>query len=184
MTWESKGIRNLLDITHFKKEGKSFSESQDYEQGQIISETKLYLFKGDIELKIKPYTLEHFIHKIDNPQGLTNELSCGIKNDISVSYIGCSWIPTPTKEEYFSQYFFMDDKPAGYNSRFIKSPGWPLNHPAFIYDENLKLPFDELKKLRPHASESIWRCVALLSVPGPDYTGKSDEGSLFKLKKR
>ena len=119
MTWESKDIGNFLEITHFGKDGKSFLDSQDYERGLFISETKLYLFKEDIELKIKPYTLEHFVHNIDNSQEPKNELFCGIRDGISVKYIGGSSIPTPNAGNYFHQYFFMDDNPAGYNSRFI-----------------------------------------------------------------
>jgi hypothetical protein len=182
MVWESKEITHLLDVTRINKDGSIYTDSEEYKLGD--SRISVYISADDIELKIRPFVLEHLVCPIgiDRSSQAELELFAGIRDGLSIAYIGGHKKSTSHSSGSVSQYFFKDDKPSSFNFGSMRGPGWPLNLPPFA-DEKILAHLNELRILRSDASDSIWRCAALLSVPGPEYNGRSGEGIALRFPK-
>jgi len=181
MAWKSELIKHFIEITCIGKNGKEYIHSQEYERGEYSSDIKINFSNDDTKLMIVPYTLERLVYPINIAGDNINELFAGIRDGKSITDIGLYF--TSDGMRGINQYFFRDNQPNSFNFGRVSGPGWPTNMPALI-DNKSKSYFDTLRKFRPAAAESIHRCVALLSVPGPEYSSKDNLGGIkISLKK-
>ncbi|MFA5888466.1 MAG: hypothetical protein WC852_07195 [Candidatus Nanoarchaeia archaeon] len=172
MAWEAELIKHFLEVRHIGENERDFVVSQEFTPGKYSStDISVLLAKEDTELRVKPCSIEHLRHIVNEEYAngnVVNELFAGIKDGTSVAYIGKKAISGQTGTKFFRQYFFQNNQPNGFDMGIMAGPGWPTRFPSEI-DPRLRLYFDELMKFRPDAAESIWKCVAMLSVPEHGY---------------
>jgi len=186
MTWIAEPVKHLLEITHIEKDGREYSSSEEFTPEERYStDISLQLFKKDAELRVRPYTIEHLRQLVeeDYEKGVVNELVAGIRDGISIAYVGTFWTAKEDRYRRVNQYFLKNDEPSGFNFGHMSGPGWPLNQPP-VLDKRLMQYFLELKNLRPDVSGSLDKCMKHLTRSGPQYTGQSDGSISFKLPKR
>ena len=114
--------------------------------------------------------------------GMTvNELIVAIKDGQEVVSIAKKWKDNKKGWSGITQHFFKGGQITGFNYGHISGPGQALNRGPEV-DEILRPHYEEVKELRPNASDSLEQCIMELEKPGPEYTGKSDGSVSFKLK--
>lgn len=185
MTWNAEPIKHFLEVMHIDAKGEKFVSSQEYSPEQYSTTLDIHKMSDDVELRIKPYTLEHLNNIVEEEYfggTINNELFIGLRNDLNVDYIGFYWTSKVFNDKNIRQYFFKDDKPSAFNYGFLSGPGWPTNMSA-VLDDTLTDYFEELKDIRPKTAESLDTCIYLLSQPGPDYKS-DDKGITVQLKKK
>jgi hypothetical protein len=184
MNWNAEPVKHLLEIVHIDARGRKFTDSQDYTPNKYSTTLSIHKMSDDVELIIKPYTIEHLNNIVteEYPNGTITELFIGLRNDVNVEYMGLYWISKEFNGKNIKQYFLKDDKPSAFNYGFLSGPGWPINmHP--MIDDRLSEYFEELKDIKSKATRSLDTCINLLSQPGPDY--KSGDTSItMQLKKK
>lgn len=180
MAWEAEPIKHFLEVSHIGEDGRKVSQSQEYSPGRYSTDISLNLSKSDAELRVRPYTLEHLTHLVeeDYENGIVNELFVGIRDGTDIAYVGKFWPPKQFMGKSINQYFFRNDQPSGHNFGRMSGPRWPVNHPA-ILDERLVQYFIALKDVRPGVIGSLDRCMEHLTRAGPRYTGTSDGSVSF-----
>jgi len=112
-----------------------------------------------------------------------NELIVAIRDDREVVSIAKKWKNSERGHGGIAQHFFEGGQITGFNYGNISGPGQILNRGPEI-DEMLRPHYEEVKALRPNATDSLEQCMRELEKPGPEYTGRSDGSMSFKLAKR
>jgi len=168
MVWATREAVDLLDIQSELSDGSvhcssaSFVLEKPYSMAQII-------FPADaVLIKIVPYEREDLLDSLERKfEGYTlHKLCAGIRDESKVAYLG-RWYTPEGGEHRTEMYFFEDDRPARYifdggaNIPLTKGPSWPVDKPRII-DSELRSYFDELRQIRPKASDSIANCVKCL----------------------
>jgi hypothetical protein len=175
--WESKKKTPMMEITH-----KNTRKGDMVLTHEIISEQDMKYYMdnslNDTDKELKLFVLETLENKISDGPGHNSTLIAGIRDGKEMYFMGIMWKKEGTPG--IRQYFFRNDKPSSFNYGHVSGPGWPLNINPFIV-EDAKEYFDELKVYRPKISESLDRCIELLSKPGPEYK-KGDTGITMKLR--
>jgi hypothetical protein len=112
-----------------------------------------------------------------------NELIVAIKGEQEVVSIAKKWKDNKNSHGGIAQHFFADGQITGFNYGNISGPGQILNRGGEV-DEMLRPHYEEVKVLRPKATDSLELCIRALERPGPEYTGRFDDGMTVKLVRR
>jgi hypothetical protein len=97
---------------------------------------------------------------------IVNELIVVIRDDREVVSLAKKW--ENNRGGGIAQYFFKGGQITGFNYGHMSGPGQILNRGPEV-DGMLRPHYEEVKVLRPNASDSLEKCMRELEKPGPRY---------------
>ncbi len=192
MAWTSEPIENFFEI-RYKKENctNECKHSKKYVPGKYSSVISLELHKNDVEVLLKPFTIETLTQVVEKDYNniTLNKLIVGIRNETNIDYISKLWTSKESGKEHLDQYFFKQNQPSGFcfgDLSGVLSAGssWPTNHAPILDSASLRY-LKTLKRIRPEITNSLDKCCEYLLLPGPQYVAsKSSKRSNLVLSQR